>query len=492
MKVFLFETNPELIDEWDYTKNKNLTPYNTTRGQTKEVWWICKQCGHEWHAKISDRAIKKSKCPRGYKTVTQQEIRVFCELKTIIPDLIQQYPFKNFKLDMYSPSINLVIEVDGYLGHSKSFDRDVVKNTEIQNAGFNIFHLRQNNLKQILSTDVFYKQITIDVIKTLVKNIYNLKPTIEIQQYLNNISFINELEYQTLCKEWHQLPFSRSLASLNITNIIPIDENNNPYNQRNIFKKSHLNYNWKCLTCNETWTNKVCNQTKSMNCPFCTKQKVSWFYNLALVFPEIIKNWDYAQNKIPPEQYLPFASDDVWWICEKCKLSWKASIAQRTSSDTGCSFCNSKKATPTNNLAFLYPELMKQWDFLKNTTLPSEYLPNSNKYVYWLCPICLHSWGAKIQDRTTGKRCPVESGQIVTDFNCLSKTNPKLAQEWHPENTLKVNEVTYGCKQKVLWVCSNCKKEYPAGILNRSKKGSGCECGFRIAPEFINNSYFHK
>jgi DNA-directed RNA polymerase subunit RPC12/RpoP len=230
-----------------------------------------------------------------------------------------------------------------------------------------------------------------------------------------------------------------------------------------------------------------------MSCPFCTKQKVSWFYNLALLFPKIIKNWDYEKNKIPPEQYLPYASDKVYWICEKCNLSWKASIVQRTSGNTGCSFCNSKKTTPTNNLAFLYPDLMNQWDYLKNSILPSEYLPQSNKKAYWLCPICNHSWQAKIQDRVAGKRCPVESGKVVSDFNCLSKTNPKLAKEWHQKNIKTSKDVTYGLKLKVWWMCSNCENEYQAIILNRSK-GNGCnECKFRIAPEFINNnSYFHK
>lgn len=53
---------PHLIDEWDYSKNGILTPYNVSRASGRKVWWKYKKCGNSWEAIISNRA-KGSGCP---------------------------------------------------------------------------------------------------------------------------------------------------------------------------------------------------------------------------------------------------------------------------------------------------------------------------------------------------------------------------------------------------------------------------------------------
>ena len=59
----LATTNPELLDEWNYNKNKlnKVYPDMVSKGCHKKVWWVCKN-GHEWEALISNR-IKGRKCP---------------------------------------------------------------------------------------------------------------------------------------------------------------------------------------------------------------------------------------------------------------------------------------------------------------------------------------------------------------------------------------------------------------------------------------------
>ena len=58
-------TNPELLDEWDYEKNKGLKPSMFTKGSHERVNWICKKCGHEWPADIRARAIPKKNREKG-------------------------------------------------------------------------------------------------------------------------------------------------------------------------------------------------------------------------------------------------------------------------------------------------------------------------------------------------------------------------------------------------------------------------------------------
>lgn len=58
----LAELFPNLVLEWNYERNGDLTPYMVTPGSSRKVWWICSH-GHEWEAIISNRTSKI--CPRG-------------------------------------------------------------------------------------------------------------------------------------------------------------------------------------------------------------------------------------------------------------------------------------------------------------------------------------------------------------------------------------------------------------------------------------------
>ena len=50
----------DLLNEWNNDKNISQ-PSNYPSGSNQEVWWKCKQCGHEWEAKICNR--RKTGCP---------------------------------------------------------------------------------------------------------------------------------------------------------------------------------------------------------------------------------------------------------------------------------------------------------------------------------------------------------------------------------------------------------------------------------------------
>ena len=43
----MFTTNPELKEEWDFEKNKTISPTSIGAGYQKKAWWICKNCGNE-------------------------------------------------------------------------------------------------------------------------------------------------------------------------------------------------------------------------------------------------------------------------------------------------------------------------------------------------------------------------------------------------------------------------------------------------------------
>ena len=59
----LATVNPELVSEWDYSKNR-ISPTKIASGYNKKVWWKCTECGFEWQISPNARTSKKSGCPR--------------------------------------------------------------------------------------------------------------------------------------------------------------------------------------------------------------------------------------------------------------------------------------------------------------------------------------------------------------------------------------------------------------------------------------------
>lgn len=71
-------TRPDLICEWDFEKNSELSPFNLSLGCNKRAWWKCSVCGHEWNSIISSRGRQGTGCP-----VCAKKKRML----SIIPDL---------------------------------------------------------------------------------------------------------------------------------------------------------------------------------------------------------------------------------------------------------------------------------------------------------------------------------------------------------------------------------------------------------------------
>ena len=85
----LATTNPELLDEWDYKKNKDLKPIEVSAKSTKKVWWKCKK-GHEWLDTARDRTQKKTDCPYCSNLII---LKGYNDLKSKYPELVKEWDY---------------------------------------------------------------------------------------------------------------------------------------------------------------------------------------------------------------------------------------------------------------------------------------------------------------------------------------------------------------------------------------------------------------
>jgi len=95
---------------------------------------------------------------------------------------------------------------------------------------------------------------------------------------------------------------------------------------------------WRCKKDHE-WIASVVSRTKnSGKCPYCAGKRVSFDNNLAVLYPEIAKDWHPTRNRLQPDQVLPKSNRRVWWQCEK-EHEWQSPISSRTRYLTGCPKC---------------------------------------------------------------------------------------------------------------------------------------------------------
>lgn len=256
-----------------------------------------------------------------------------------------------------------------------------------------------------------------------------------------------------------------------------LDENQD-LNPSELLLGSNKRAAWICQLCGNKWKTAIYHRAvNKTGCRKCSsKNRLSFDINksISITHPEIANDWSSENNgRLTPNMFSKNSRYVANWHCHICGTKTAKSIKIYS----GCKQCNEVKRLEDNNLELAFPELSKEWDKEKNgDKLPSNFKPASNKYAWWLCSSCGHSWSTKISNRSSlGRGCPLCSNKaVVMGKNDLATTHPYLSKEWHPTNNKNLTpaEVTYGSGKKIWWLCPNSHK-YEATILHRAH---GTEC----------------
>ena len=136
----------------------------------------------------------------------------------------------------------------------------------------------------------------------------------------------------------------------------------------------------------------------------------------SIINSSFIDEWDYEKNKDINPEYISIDSNngDYWWKCRVCEYEWQAAPATRHRG-AGCPHCSGRVPKPgVDDLLTLYPKLCEEWDYSKNTILPSEVLPGSGEKVWWICPICKHGYRTEVRVRALQKCGCKKCGHVRT------------------------------------------------------------------------------
>ena len=483
----LSEFNSQLASEWDYVKNKHLSPNEISANSHKKIWWKCKTCGYEWQAVIYNRN-NGTGCPH----CSNKAVWVgHNDLATTNPELAAEWhPTKNGTLtpkDVLGGSDKKI----WWKCKTCGYEWQAVLGNRTNGAG--------------------------------------------CPYCSNNVVWVGHNDLATtnpeLAAEWH--PTKNG-------NITPKDV---PANSN---KKV-----WWLGKCGHEWRATVSNRSKSngTGCPVCKgsdktsfEEKAVYYYicksvgedkvlsnyrpegwggfeldiylpelNLAVEFdgPYHDGEWGLSRDKNKNElcmglgikliriRYpnLPKMNDCVCYELPDTSIkslenairftisqitTYGAYTAQTSidiSGDLVKILEEKERGFRDNSVGMLRPELIKEWHPSNNGNLSPYYVSFGSKHrIWWKCSVCGYEWQSTIDNRSRGHGCPHCSNNVVwVGHNDFATTHPEVALEWHPSKngTLTPKDYSHGSEKKVWWKCNTCGYEWQASIKGRCN-GGGC------------------
>lgn len=169
---------------------------------------------------------------------------------------------------------------------------------------------------------------------------------------------------------------------------------------------------------------------RGQGCAYCSGKRVlAGFNDLKTKEPELVKEWDYEENELTPEQVTVGSNKKVAWICSTCGNKWKAMVNDRAGVERrGCPVCAKQKRIKSfldtwlkpgvNDLKTKRPDLVKEWDYYKNKDVVPEGITFGSDYkAWWICATCGNSWQATVSNRANNNSgCPICSRHKSTSF----------------------------------------------------------------------------
>ena len=303
----LANNNSELSEDWNYEKNRD-TPETVTFGSGKTVWWKCKECDHEWRARITDRNDGKGCAPCNRGDLHSSGINSFAARR---PDLVAQlHPSKN-------PGFNPNMVVLGY--RPKVWWLCATCNHEWETtigsraSGHGCAPCNRGDLHSSGENSLARRRP--DVVE-----------------------------------EWHP--------------------DRNPGLSPDSVTVGHDRFPvwWVCKNCSHEWKTTVYSRVNGNGCGPCNRGDLrsDGSNSLESLKPDLALEWHWEKNgDVTPGMVTPGSNKRAWWICGECDFEWDTYIYSRGGHmDSGCPACKKKtQRSIFEMMGAIFPNEVIHFDF---------------------------------------------------------------------------------------------------------------------------------
>ena len=417
----LASLSPKIAAEWHPMKNGESTPEMVMAASSASVWWKCQASpGHEWQARVTDRARNDAGCPFCLELrVSETDSLAFLFPKTSV----DWHPTKNGRLTPQGIAANSATKVWWSCPNSPDHSWKMSPRART--------------------------------------NLESGCPTCGVGRNRKSLG----ARFPAVAAEWHPTK-------------------NGALTPDQVAGGSGTKAWWICpKSSDHEWEARISSRTgKNTGCAVCAGYCASVTNSLSSLFPDVAVIWHPTKNaELNPENTVSSSYKLVWWRCQvDPRHEWQRSVRSQIKSTSDCPACQGRRASLTNSLASRFPQISAQWHPTRNDQLtPENVLPGSHKVAWWRClDNQEHEWTASVKTRTRGKAdCPLCAGRRVSVTNSLAQQFPELAAEWHPTRNehLTPDQTLPGSHKSVWWKCAKgLDHEWQAGVDNRVRLGTGC------------------
>lgn len=346
-------TNPELLKEWDYSKNI-ITPKEIKAGSGTKVWWKC-SLGHSWSASPNHRT-KGRGCPICANKVV---LLGYNDLTTLKPNIASEWDYE--KNGEKTPANYTVRSGERVWWKCK----------------------RNHSWEAVIASRTGNKYVGCPYCSGL------LPIEGETDLLTTNPELISEWNYE-----------KNTLLTPNMVKAGSSDK---------VWWICDKGHEWQAVISSRT--------VNESGCPFCSgRYAIQGENDLMSVDSPLLKEWNYDRNgRLTPSDFKEHSARKIWWKCKKGH-EWCSSISDRSRGD-GCPYCSGKRVlVGFNDLAHINPYIAKEWDYEKNgNKIPQKYTCKSGIKVWWKCEKG-HEWKTSISNRSRGDGCPKCNSGIRTSF----------------------------------------------------------------------------
>ena len=394
---------PQILAEWDYSKNA-LGPDEYTAFSGQKVWWICPDCHTSYLARIVNRTANGTRCPYcwGSKSLAGSN-----SLQDLFPAIAAEWDRSRneLPLDQVTAGSEKKVWWRCPLGHSYDM---IIKNRTIKGEGcpYCSGHRVLVGFNDLVTT------------------------------------------HPHIAAEWdtdrngHKTPYQYTRGSDEIVW-------------------------WRCPFGNHSYQATISGRTcHGHGCPCsCGRKVFSGHNDLQSMYPSILAGWDHERNEKSSDQYTAYSNEEVWWRCP-LGHSYRARIDNHTLKNDGCPYCTNRELLiGFNDLQSLFPNIISQWDYFRNSVGPDQIVAKANVKAFLLCSKG-HSYEATIST-STGEisTCPYcNYRKLLVGFNDLQTVFPGILDLWdYKNNPLRPDQIVAKAIVKAFLLCSK-KHSYEATI----------------------------
>jgi hypothetical protein len=260
---------PELVQEWDFEMNYPFTPDDFMCQSRKIAGWKCKR-GHRYPMRIGHR-VDGHGCPRCFGGSSCLQRFVYWELEVFYKDILYRHKIDGLECDVFIPSENIAIEMDGYRWHKDNCKHDDIKASKLKELGITLVSIRENGLSRGSEKTIFYSKSSrlFDITKELFTLLSKITGNNDLGGYVNNEFSLNRAKYYTEIAGLKNIPKEKQLLFVNPQLASQWDYEKNILTPADVTVYSHDKYYWICEQGHSSFLAEVSNRNKGQGCPKC-------------------------------------------------------------------------------------------------------------------------------------------------------------------------------------------------------------------------------